>query len=92
MTGRRCYHGHTIGSIDSMKVSVSLPDEDVEFLDSYAHDAGIPSRSAVMHEAVGLLRAAQLGDAYENAWAEWAASGEQDEDVWDSTTDDGLGN
>lgn len=72
-----------------MKVSVSLPDEDVQFLDSYAHEAGIPSRSAVMHRAVDLLRATQLGDAYEDAWAEWAAAG--DEDVWDATAGDGLG-
>ena len=71
-----------------MKVSVSLPDEDLEFLDTYARDAGIPSRSAVMHKAVDLLRASQLGDAYEQAWAEWAAA--EDDDAWDAVTGDGL--
>jgi Arc/MetJ-type ribon-helix-helix transcriptional regulator len=70
-----------------MKVSVSLPDDDLEFLDSYARAAGIPSRSAVMHKAVDLLRASQLGDSYEQAWAEWAA---EDDDAWDAVTGDGL--
>ena len=54
-----------------MKVSVSLPEEDVEFLDSYARAQGIESRSAAVHKAVGLLRATQLGDAYEEAWDAW---------------------
>ena len=71
-----------------MKVSVSLPDEDLKFLDSYGREAGIPSRSAVMHKAVDLLRASQLDDAYEQAWAEWAAAG--DDDAWDAVTGDGL--
>lgn len=72
-----------------MKVSVSLPDEDVEFLDAYAEAQGIPSRSAVMHKAVRLLRASQLGPAYEDAWSEWADN--DDEDAWETTTADGLG-
>jgi Arc/MetJ-type ribon-helix-helix transcriptional regulator len=72
-----------------MKVSVSLPEEDVEFLDSYAQAQGIASRSAVVHQAVRLLRAAQLGDAYEEAWAAWASSG--DAGAWDSAAADGLG-
>jgi Arc/MetJ-type ribon-helix-helix transcriptional regulator len=72
-----------------MKVSVSLPEEDVEFLDSYARAQGIGSRSAVVHQAVRLLRAAQLGDAYEQAWASWASS--DDAATWDSAVADGLG-
>ena len=55
-----------------MKVSVSLPDDDVAFLDSYAHTQCIGSRSAAVHQAVGLLKASQLGEAYEEAWASWA--------------------
>jgi Arc/MetJ-type ribon-helix-helix transcriptional regulator len=72
-----------------MKVSVSLPEDDVEFLDSYAQARGIESRSAVVHQAVGLLRAAQLGGAYEEAWASWASS--DDAEAWDSVVADGLG-
>jgi Arc/MetJ-type ribon-helix-helix transcriptional regulator len=69
-----------------MKVSVSLPDSDVEFLDTYARDQGYGSRSAVLHEAVRLLRAAELGDAYADAWREWSDSGEAD--LWEPVTGD----
>ena len=71
-----------------MKVSVSLPDEDVEFLDAYASSKGFGSRSAVVHKAVRLLRAAGLGGAYEDAWQDWATEGH--EAAWDVTVDDGL--
>jgi len=71
-----------------MKVSVSLPDEDVEFLDAYARSQGIASRSGAMHKAVRLLRASELGSAYEEAWSEW--DGSADQDLWDRSTDDGL--
>lgn len=73
-----------------MKVSVSLPDEDVEFLDTYAEREGFASRSAVVHKAVRLLRASELGAAYEDAWAEWATS--DDSAMWDTSAADGLPN
>jgi len=72
-----------------MKVSVSLPGEDVQFLDEYARVQGLQSRSAALHRAVRLLRTAELGSAYEAAWKEWATQG--DGSLWDLTTDDGLG-
>ena len=71
-----------------MKVSVSLPDDDVEFLDAYARDQGLGSRSAALHRAVRLLRAAELGAAYEDAWNEWHADG--DAELWDTTVADGI--
>lgn len=71
-----------------MKVSVSLPEEDVQFLDRYAKKEGYESRSAVVQKAVRLLRASGLGGAYEEAWREWAASGEGE--LWESTSADGL--
>jgi Arc/MetJ-type ribon-helix-helix transcriptional regulator len=71
-----------------MKVSVSLPGADVQFLDEYAREQRLESRSAAVHRAVRLLRAAELGGAYEAAWAEWTQGGEAD--VWESTTGDGL--
>ena len=71
-----------------MKVSVSLPEEDVEFLDAYAAAEGIPSRSAVLHKAVRLLKAAGLGAAYEDAWDQWDGSG--DAAAWDAAAADGL--
>jgi Arc/MetJ-type ribon-helix-helix transcriptional regulator len=72
-----------------VKVSVSLPGEDVEFLDDYAKEQGLESRSAAVHRAVRLLRTAELGATYEAAWDEWATEGEADR--WGSTTGDGLG-
>jgi Arc/MetJ-type ribon-helix-helix transcriptional regulator len=69
-----------------MKVSVSLPDDDVDFLDSYADSKGIASRSAVLHKAVRLLRASELGAVYEDAW-----SAADDSVVWEPTVGDGLG-
>jgi Arc/MetJ-type ribon-helix-helix transcriptional regulator len=71
-----------------MKVSVSLPEEDVEFLDAYAQSQGLASRSATVHKAVRLLRASELGADYEQAWSDWADS--IDQDLWDRATDDGL--
>jgi Arc/MetJ-type ribon-helix-helix transcriptional regulator len=57
-----------------MKVSVSLPEEEVAYLDSYAREHGMDSRSAVVHKAVGMLRASELGAAYEDAWQSWVDS------------------
>lgn len=71
-----------------MKLSVSLPDEDVEFLDEYAAAEGVESRSAVLRRAVRLLRSAGLDAAYELAWQEWTTSG--DDNVWDVAVADGL--
>ena len=46
------------------------------------------SRSAALHKAVGLLRAAQLAGAYEDAWASWDSS--DDSETWDAVLADGL--
>lgn len=70
-----------------VKVSVSLPEDDIEFLDAYATKVGFASRSAALQEAVRLLRAAELGEAYAEAWAEWDAA--DDADLWDATAADG---
>ena len=67
---------------------MSLPDEDIEFLDAYAHEKGIGSRSAVVHKAVRLLRAVELSDDYEAAWQDW--SGSEDDKLWSATVADGL--
>ena len=60
----------------------------MEFLDDYAKEQGLASRSAALHRAVRLLRTAELGGAYEAAWKEWATEGEAK--VWESTTGDGI--
>jgi Arc/MetJ-type ribon-helix-helix transcriptional regulator len=71
-----------------MKLSVSLPEDDVEFLDEYAGQQGLPSRSAALHKAVRVLRGVELGAQYEEAFAEWENSG--DAQSWESTIHDGL--
>lgn len=70
-----------------MKLSVSLPDDDVEFLDDYVARKGSGTRSAALQRAVQLLRAAELGPAYEAAWREWS---DGDAAAWEPTTLDGL--
>ena len=69
-----------------MKVSVSLPDDDVAFLDEYARAHG-DSRSAALHRAVRLLRERGLGADYAAAWEDWEAG---DGATWDAVTGDGL--
>ena len=71
-----------------MKLSISLPEEDVAALDRYAQAAGIASRSAAIHRAIRLLAESGLDDAYAAAWQEWDASG--DASVWEETVADGL--
>ena len=72
-----------------MKLSVSIPDEDVAFLDEFAARAGMDSRSAVLHRAIALLRSADLITEYDQAFAEW--NGSVDAALWNSTSGDGLG-
>jgi hypothetical protein len=71
-----------------MKISVSLPQADVEFLESYAHQHGIETRSGAVQLAVDRLRHDELGDAYEQAWDEWTSSGE--DTAWEGAVGDGL--
>lgn len=69
-----------------MKVSVSVPDEDVEFLDNYVSTHNVASRSAAVQRAIRLLRASDLTDSYAVAFSEWSAGA--DGDAWDTTTAD----
>lgn len=69
-----------------MKVSVSVPAEDIEFLDNYARIHRFPSRSAAVQRAIRLLRASELTDSYAAAFSEW--SEDPDAGAWDTTTAD----
>ena len=71
-----------------MKLSISLPDDDLAVIDAYAESSGLPSRSAVVHVAIGLLRHPDLEQDYAAAWDEWESSG--DRARWDATAGDGL--
>ena len=71
-----------------MKLSVSLSDDDVVLLDAYARDAGLPSRSAAVQQAIRQLRRSDLEEDYAAAWDEWEST---DRGVWERTDADGLG-
>lgn len=70
------------------KLSVSLPDADVDFIDNLAklHDG---NRSAAIHDLVRLGREMRAVDSYLAAFTEWEESGEAA--AWDPTSSDGLG-
>lgn len=59
-----------------MKLSVSLPDEEFAYLDRCVDDGLYPSRSAVVLRALRLLRSADLGAMYADAFSEWESSEE----------------
>ena len=71
-----------------MKLSISLPEEDVAVLDDFARTAGLASRSAAVLYAIRKLRLPELEQDYSAAWDEWESAGEQTS--WDVTASDGL--
>jgi Arc/MetJ-type ribon-helix-helix transcriptional regulator len=73
--------------MESRKISVSLSEPDVAFIDRYTAEHEVPSRSATVQRAIALLRANELSDAYVEAWQEWS---EQDGAGWEPTVADGL--
>jgi Arc/MetJ-type ribon-helix-helix transcriptional regulator len=72
-----------------VKLSVSLPEEDIAYVDEYARRTRASSRSSVLHRAIDLLRLSELEDAYATAWDEWQAT--EDAGLWDRTAGDGIG-
>lgn len=64
-----------------MKISVSLPEADVTFLDEQSGN-----RSALLHQAIQLLRRERLAEQYTSAFDE----AEQEQALWDAATADGL--
>lgn len=71
-----------------MKVSLSIPDEDIRFLDNFARDHGISSRSAAVQQSIALLRDMELKEHFKIAMREWRES--PDSKLWQSTVGDGL--
>jgi hypothetical protein len=71
-----------------MKLSVSLPEQDVVRLDKFARAWGLKTRSAAVQRAIQLLGDPDLEDDYAAAWDEWESSGDQA--AWDVTADDGI--
>lgn len=71
-----------------MKLSVSLPAEDVAVLDEFVRSRGLPSRSSALQHAVRMLRLPDLEQDYDTAWREWEAS--DDHAAWTATSADGI--
>ncbi|HCX85403.1 MAG TPA: antitoxin [Micrococcales bacterium] len=69
-----------------MKLSVSLPVADVEFLDAFTRGHGLASRSAAVAQAVRALRAESLTSAYEQAFDD----GVEEAAAWDVAVADGM--
>jgi hypothetical protein len=69
-----------------MKLSVSVPNEDIAFLDTYAAEHALGSRSAALHHAIKALRVSALPGSYAEAWSDWASDG--DAAPWETTAGD----
>jgi putative addiction module CopG family antidote len=70
-----------------MKVSISLPVDDLNFVDAETEAGRFDSRSAVVHAAIRLLRDRRHIDSYAAAWDEWDLDNGQ---VWESLNGDGV--
>ena len=68
---------------------MSIPENDVAFLDDYVLSHGMASRSAALQRAIRLLRANELPRHYAAAFTEWA--GDDEDSAWDAAVADGLG-
>lgn len=79
-TGGRSTLEHKMAAI---KLSISLPETQVSFIDQYQSEHDFKSRSEVIREALCMLRINQLEQAYRDASAEIDAD-------FDITTADGI--
>lgn len=70
------------------KISVSLSEDDLAFLDGEALTGAFANRSAAVQEGIRLLRESRLADAYAEAFGEWHDTGE--EDIWHAASADGV--
>jgi antitoxin ParD1/3/4 len=72
--------------MQSQKLSISLTDDLVKFIDRYRSDRGLKARSEVIDQALRLLKQQSLEAAYTEAYSEMA----EEDALWDVTTGDGL--
>ena len=82
------YYG-SISGVRTQKISVSVSDEDVRFVEGELRAGRFPSRSAAVAAGLRLLRESALVDSYAEAFAQWHASGEAE--AWETVAGDGLG-
>lgn len=71
-----------------MKISISLSDDDLAYLDAETASGTFPSRSAAVAAAIDFLRRRGLIDEYAEAFDEWAGS--DDARLWDGVVGDGV--
>lgn len=67
-----------------VKISISLDDEDVRYLDGL-HST---NRSEAIHRVIERARESELEADYTEAFAEWASS--DDAGLWDAAAADGV--
>lgn len=84
MVGRKS----VLGSIGGMKISISLEEKDLTFLDKYASAHSLETRSAAMRKAIDALRKEELAWQYEQAFSEW--EGSENQKFWDRFSGDGI--
>lgn len=72
----------------TVKVSTTLAERDLVFIENYANRHGLPSRAAGFHAAISALREKELEAQYEEAYHEWYISGEAE--VWECVSGDGI--
>ena len=70
-----------------MKVSVSIPDEQMVLLDRIVEQRGLKSRSAAIQEGIELLLTSSLVADYKAAFDEWDQA---ESTLWEATAGDGL--
>ncbi len=68
------------------KLSVSIDQQLLTFLEGYQHEHKIKSKSEVISEALRLLRERELETQYAAAMQEWQGEAE----AWEAVTGDGL--
>lgn len=71
-----------------MKISISVPDEQVELIDRVMTAQGLTSRSAAIQQGIELWLNQALVDDYAAAFKEWDGSG--DSAAWEAVVGDGL--
>jgi predicted transcriptional regulator len=71
----------------TVKLSVSLSDDDLQYLDKIAAEMK-GNRSAAIHRLLRVQRELDAEAAYSQAFDEWEGSGENA--LWDGTARDGL--
>jgi Arc/MetJ-type ribon-helix-helix transcriptional regulator len=71
-----------------MKLSISVPDEQMALIDRVMTAQGLTSRSAAIQQGIELWLNQALVDDYAAAFKEWDRSG--DSTAWETVVGDGL--